>query len=118
MRFLERFSIKQKLIFSYLMLIFASIGLGYICLYMSLVNGNVVREAHVTLDERYTKVKNTSDFILNLHSLLGDVVANSKTDEQTLKKVKNLSDNLKYATLSWFGHAWPRFGPMPHLSTD
>ena len=98
MRFLERFSIKQKLIFSYLMLIFASIGLGYICLYMSLVNGNVVREAHVTLDERYTRVKNTSDFILNLHSLLGDVVANSKTDEQTLKKVKNLSDNLKYAT--------------------
>ena len=98
MRFLERFSIKQKMIFSYLMLIFASIGLGYICLYMSLVNGKVVSEAHVTLDERYIKVKNTSDYFLNLHTILGEVAVSKKTDEQTLKKVKNLSDNLKYAT--------------------
>ena len=41
MRFLDLFSIKQKLIATYVMLILASIGLGYISLYTISVNKNV-----------------------------------------------------------------------------
>ena len=73
MRFLDLFSIKQKLIATYVMLILASIGLGYISLYTISVNKNVAESVHEVLDGRYVRVKHTCEYITDLQLLLTDM---------------------------------------------
>ncbi|MGN1281645.1 MAG: methyl-accepting chemotaxis protein [Succinivibrio sp.] len=97
MRFLDLFSIKQKLIFTYVMLILASIGLGYISLYIIIVNNDVAKSVRTVLDGQYIRVKDTSDNLLQLHSLIEKMIRgnSNKSDE---KDIATLQQNLKYAT--------------------
>lgn len=96
MRFLDLFSIKQKLIATYVMLILASIGLGYISLYTISVNKNVAESVHEVLDGRYVRVKHTSEYITDLQLLLTDMTKGTAS-ANAVRESKSLADNLKYA---------------------
>ena len=96
MRFLDLFSIKQKLIATYVMLILASIGLGYISLYTISVNKNVAESVHEVLDGRYVRVKHTSEYITDLQLLLTDMTKGTAS-ANSVRESKSLADNLKYA---------------------
>lgn len=96
MRFLDLFSIKQKLIATYVMLILASIGLGYISLYTISVNKNVAESVHEVLDGRYVRVKHTCEYITDLQLLLTDMTKGTAS-ANAVRESKSLADNLKYA---------------------
>lgn len=96
MRFLDLFSIKQKLIFTYAMLILASIGLGYISLYIIIVNNDVAKSVSTILEGQYIRSKNTSDNMLNLHSMIARMIKGN-TNKADEKDIANLQQNLKYA---------------------
>lgn len=96
MRFLDLFSIKQKLIATYVMLILASIGLGYISLYTISVNKNVAESVHEVLNGRYVRIKHTSEYITDLQMLLTDMTKGTATGN-VVRESKALADNLKYA---------------------
>ena len=61
MKFLDKFSITQKMIASYAMLISVSVALVYIIFHMIVVNSDVAGTVSLTLEDRYVKVKTTSD---------------------------------------------------------
>ena len=96
MRFLDLFSIKQKLIATYVMLILASIGLGYISLYTISVNKNVAESVHEVLNGRYVRIKHTSEYITDLQMLLTDMTKGAASGN-AVRESKSLADNLKYA---------------------
>ena len=96
MRFLDLFSIKQKLIATYVMLILASIGLGYISLYTISVNKNVAESVHEVLNGRYVRIKHTSEYITDLQMLLTDMTKGTASSN-AVRESKSLADNLKYA---------------------
>lgn len=97
MRFLDKFSITQKMIASYAMLIAVSVALVYIIFHMIVVNGDVASNVKVTLNDRYVKVKNTSEFSYDLHELAGKFVK-KELSSGNIRDAINVSDNLKYAS--------------------
>lgn len=74
MNFLDQFSIKSKMIVSYVSLILASIGLGYISLYTIIINNEVAKNVHVTLNERFVRTQRVTEYVNEIHELLGNVV--------------------------------------------
>ncbi|MGN0902462.1 MAG: hypothetical protein ACI4M9_04180, partial [Succinivibrio sp.] len=98
MRFLDLFSIKQKLIASYIMLIAASVVLGIVSMYILLVNRDVSNMVHVTLNERYVRVKTVSDNLVTLHKKLHVVVDKIAVNDNDKKELKNMADNLMFSS--------------------
>ena len=96
MRFLDLFSIKQKLIATYVMLILASIGLGYISLYTISVNKNVAESVHTVLDGRYVRTKHTTEYMTDLQILLTSMTKGTAS-ANAVKESKSLAGNFKYA---------------------
>ena len=96
MRFLDLFSIKQKLIATYVMLILASIGLGYISLYTISVNKNVAESVHTVLDGRYVRTKHTTEYMTDLQMLLTSMTKGTAS-ANAVKESKSLAGNFKYA---------------------
>ena len=66
MSIFDQFSIKARLIASYILPIIASIGLGYISLYTIIVNNQVATSVHTTLNERYIRAHKVSAAVLLL----------------------------------------------------
>lgn len=96
MRFLDLFSIKQKLIATYVMLILASIGLGYISIYTISVNKNVAESVHTVLDGRYVRTKHTTEYMTDLQMLLTSMTKGTAS-ANAVKESKSLAGNFKYA---------------------
>ena len=76
MSIFDQFSIKTRLIASYILLIIASIGLGYISLYTIIVNNQVATSVHTTLNERYIRAHKVSSYANEVHELIGKVCKN------------------------------------------
>ena len=96
MRLFDLFSIKQKLIASYVLLIIASIGLGYISLYTIVVNQNEADRVHVSLNERFIRNTKVITYANEMHTLLGNIC---KDDMPVVNfsKAKLVAENLNYA---------------------
>lgn len=96
MSIFDQFSIKAKLIASYILLIIASIGLGYISLYTIIVNNQVATSVHTTLNERYIRAHKVSFYANEVHELIGKVCKN-ELPISNLSKASLQLENLSYA---------------------
>ena len=97
MKFLDKFSITQKMIASYAMLISVSVALVYIIFNMIVVNSDVAGTVSLTLEDRYVKVKTTSDYTYDVYELSGKFV-DGQLKAGNIRDALNVADNLKYAT--------------------
>ncbi len=97
MRFLELFSIKQKLIVTYAMLILASIGLGYISLSTIIENKEVAQDVQSIMADQCVKEKRVADYAVELHTTVLSIL-NGTAKATSSREAKSLAENLKYAT--------------------
>lgn len=80
------------------LIILLLVGLSGSSIYNVLSGQKIASFVHVTLDERYGRMRNTLDNFYELHSLLGEVISGKKNDSvENLSKVSKLLESFTKA---------------------
>ncbi|MGN0915719.1 MAG: methyl-accepting chemotaxis protein [Succinivibrio sp.] len=96
MNFLEQFSIKSKLIISYMILIITSMELSWSCIGSMITNQDVAGFVHVTLSERYGRTRATADYAFEVVGEIEKIV-NGEKPESVIPDIKSSSEKMKAA---------------------
>jgi len=96
MNFLDKFSIKTKLVISYSLMILVSLILSWSALSGMTRSHEVAAFVHATLDERYGRTRRTADYAANIEGMVEELSKGTSVDE-VLPKIKENADKLKEA---------------------
>ncbi len=103
MSFLDKFSIRSKLIFSYVVMILATLVVSWSALSSMTKSHDVASFVHTTLNERYGRTRRTADYAAHIEELLEQLTKGGNAAEiipelqKNSKGMKDAADALQMA---------------------
>ena len=99
MSFLDKFSIRSKLIISYVIMILATLVVSWSALGSMTQSHDVASFVHTTLNERYGRTRRTADYAARIEDLLEQLTKGGNASEIIPELQKN-SKGMKDAAAS------------------
>ncbi len=97
MNILDRFSIRSKLIFSYVLMILATLIVSWSALGSMTKSHDVASFVHTTLNERYGRTRRTADYAAHIEELFEQLTKGGRNVNEIITDLQNSSKGMQDA---------------------